>query len=908
MNLSRLNLLCATVVVACTLYGAPALAQRPGTADLVGSVTDESDAVLPAASVVARHQLTGVSHAAITGADGTYRFVSLTPGVYEVTARLDGFRSVAYPDVRVSVGEVARLDFQLALSALSETISVVGRPPAVDVAQTQLGQVVQSEQLANLPVGIRSFVNFASLAPGVNANFARAGASFTAGALSSNGQDNRFANFTIDGAPNNDDLVGQTAAAQTGISVDAILEFQVLTNQASAEYGRNMGTVLNMVTKSGTNVLNGSAWLFARNDALEAINEFTKRAGLEKPPFRQEQFGANIGGPLVRDRTHAFVNVEEILLKIGQTIYVPTRTDLNQTAVTTFTVLNIFGRVDHRLSDRHTLMGRYVTELSPGTVEGAGGGVLPENTTDEEDRDESALVTLTSAWSKSVNQLRISYTGESIRFSNTAGVTPRAEEIHPSFRAGSAQFIQATPFEIPVRWSNRSFQFENSFSLTAGRHELKAGGSYYHAIVDRELFPRLGTFTFANDLPFDRNTPSTYPIRYSVPVGDRSYRGSNHIGAAFVDDRWQARPDLTVNLGVRWEGEAITPDRINFGPRLGLAWDPRGNQKAVLRASYGISYGQSLFQFYELGSVYGPEGVVLFDVRDNGPLGGQFPVNPVLAAYPQVPTLSRSSFPYNPNPDVLDPDRKLPSINTVSVGGQTAIGDVVLKSDYVYSRGRSLFRARDINPYDAQTGLRPDPQFNRIRQFESTANSWYHALLTSATRRFADRYQLQASYTLGRAENDADNPFSLPNDEFNPAADKGDATSNRTHILAVNGMFEASRHVHVSGIYRYLSGDRYSPITVVDANRDLVNDRLAGYDRNTFTGSSFKTLDLRLTGRLPFGTRELQLTADLINTFNWVNYSAPNNVVTGTTLPATFGAPQAALEGRQLQLGVRVNF
>ena len=177
-------------VVACTIYSAPALAQRPGTADLAGSVTDESRAVLPAATVVARNQLTGVSHETITGADGTYRFVSLTPGVYEITARLDGFRSAAYPDFRVSVGEVARLDFELALSALSETITVVARPPAVDVAQTQLGQVVQSEQLANLPVGIRSFVNFASLAPGVNANFARAGASFTAGALSSNGQDN----------------------------------------------------------------------------------------------------------------------------------------------------------------------------------------------------------------------------------------------------------------------------------------------------------------------------------------------------------------------------------------------------------------------------------------------------------------------------------------------------------------------------------------------------------------------------------------------------------------------------------------------------------------------------------------------------------------------------------------------
>ena len=176
------------------------------------------------------------------------------------------------------------------------------------------------------------------------------------------------------------------------------------------------------------------------------------------------------------------------------------------------------------------------------------------------------------------------------------------------------------------------------------------------------------------------------------------------------------------------------------------------------------------------------------------------------------------------------------------------------------------------------------------------------------TKRFSGRYQFQASYTLSRAENDADKPFSLPNDEFNPAADKGRATTDRTHILAVNGQVELTSRLHASGIVRYLSGDRYSPITVVDANRDLVNDRLAGYARNAFAGPSFKTLDLRLTWHVPFGARDVQITGDVINAFNWVNFTAPNNVVVGTTLPVTFGAPQGALEGRQLQLGVRVNF
>jgi hypothetical protein len=276
-----------------------------------------------------------------------------------------------------------------------------------------------------------------------------------------------------------------------------------------------------------------------------------------------------------------------------------------------------------------------------------------------------------------------------------------------------------------------------------------------------------------------------------VPVGDRSFRGSNTVEAAFVDDKWGVRPNLTLNLGLRRERESITPDSNNLAPRLGLAWNPKGHDNLLLRASFGIYYGQALFQFYELAFVYGRDGVEVFDVRDN--------------------------FPRNPNPDVIDPDRELPSIETASVGGQLAFGDVLVKADYVYSRGLHLWRSRDINPFNPQTGSRPDPLFGRIRQFETTASSRYHALQTSLTKRLSHGYQLQVAYTLSDTENDADNAFSLPNDEFDPSADEGSATSDRTHVLAVNGQ------------------------------------------------------------------------------------------VVGTTLPSNFGEPQAALEGRILQLGVRFN-
>ena len=348
---------------------------------------------------------------------------------------------------------------------------------------------------------------------------------------------------------------------------------------------------------------------------------------------------------------------------------------------------------------------------------------------------------MTSVGARRVNQFRFSYAGEDITFTTAAGFTPRAEEIHPSFRAGSAQFIFGTPFEIPVHWTDRSFQFEDTFSIVAGAHDVKIGGSFYHATVTRELFPRLGQFTFGSDLPFDAADPRTYPIRYTVPVGDRSFTGSNEIAAGFVDDRWTASPRLTVNLGLRWERESITPDVDEFraAPRRGLG-SARQPARAAARVLRHL-FGQALFQFYELPQVFGPDGVVVFDVRDNGPLSGQFPASAVLLQYPRIPTFDRASFARNPNPDTIDPDRQLPSVATTSVGGQVAVGDVVIKADYVYARGTNLFRARDINPFDVQTGTRPDPLFNRVRQFETTANSWYHGLLTSVTRRLSGAFR-----------------------------------------------------------------------------------------------------------------------------------------------------------------------
>ena len=466
MNLSRLNLLCATVVVACVLYSAPALAQRPGTADLVGSVTDESRAVLPAATVVARHQLTGVSHDTITGADGTYRFVSLTPGVYEITARMDGFRSVAYPDVRVSVGEVARLDFHLALSALSETITVVARPPAVDVAQTQLGQVVQSEQLANLPVGIRSFINFASLAPGVNANFARAGRVVhrRRAQLQRPGhavrqlhhrrraQQRRLRRPDGGGADRHQPRCDRRIPGPD----QPVLGRVRPQHGHRAQHGDQVGH--QQLQRFGLAVC---AQRRARGDQrvhqAGGLAEAAVRAGAVRRQHRRAD----------RARSHAFfVNSSRSCSKIGQTVFVPTRPDLNQNAATTFNVReHLRPRRSPARAGRHAPDGT----LRHRAVAGHGAGrrrrrAARERRPTKRTATRARWSSLTSTWTTQRQPVPLLVRRRGHPFNTAAGYPVRAEEIHPGFRAGSAQFIFGTPFEVPVHWTDRSFQFEDSFS------------------------------------------------------------------------------------------------------------------------------------------------------------------------------------------------------------------------------------------------------------------------------------------------------------------------------------------------------------------------------------------------------------------------------------------------------------
>ncbi|KAF0247426.1 MAG: putative Cna B-type protein, partial [bacterium] len=727
----------------------------------------------------------------VTNERGGYLFSTIEPGNYQIQVETQGFSTITYKDVRVPVGQSVVVDVQMQVGSISDIITVEAKPPLIDLRQSQVAYYIDQIQIENLPVPFGGFIDFAALVPGITPNFSRAGGSFSIGAISANGIDNRFTNFTVDGAPNNDIFVGQFAAAQCNIPTESIKEFQVIPNLASAEYGRNASAVFNAITKSGTNEFHFAAYGFLRNQRLQTKNEFTKRANLPKPLFNQTQAGFSASGPLKKDHTFFFGNFEYVALKLGQSVLVPGRPDLAISGTNIFRVEDFFGRVDHQINQNNSFKARYATELSPGFFQGLSATVLPENTTTENDRDQQIVVALTtSLGSNKVNELRFSVTREDIGFKPQPGFELKPEELRPNFRAGSPNFIAGTNFEIPVNWNTQDLQFEDNLQYSFGQHDTKFGISYFRSRLDRRFQDRLGQFLFNTNAAFDPSNATTYPIEYRVRVGPIRYLEHNDYFSAFIADKWQPKENLTFNLGLRYERESLTPDPYNFAPRIGIVYSPGKDNKTVIRAAGGLYFSQALFQFIERTTLFNPTGAVNFVARDNGPLAGQLPVNPILRNFPSIPKLDRANFAFNPNPEIAQPGRKLPYVATISVGFQRQITeDLGVKIDYVFSRGINQFRSRDLNAFNPKTQTRPIAQFGRILQYESTANSYYNAMLLSVEKRYAKNFYVQGAYTLSKTINEADTPFQLPNNEFNLRDDRGLSSFDATHILAVQGLY-----------------------------------------------------------------------------------------------------------------------
>ncbi|MEO6235524.1 MAG: TonB-dependent receptor, partial [Vicinamibacterales bacterium] len=295
-------------------------------ATISGAIKDQTGAVLPGVNVVVKNADTGLTRSGVTDTNGYFTMPGLPPGTYDVGASLPGF-GAAVDRVTLAVAQEAGLNLILRIGGARESMTIVGGSSTVDTRSAAMSAVVTEKTISELPLNGRNYIDLALLQPGV-ANFTEkdsgAGSSNRGAKLNINGMTFRSNSFLLDGA----NMRGYTgtvtgSAAGTTLGVETIQEFRVVTNAYSADYGRAMGGIINLVTKSGTNTMHGSGFEFVRNSALDARDFFDR--GAEPPPFRRNQFGASFGGPIRKDRLFFFGGTERLQEDLGITMtsYVP---------------------------------------------------------------------------------------------------------------------------------------------------------------------------------------------------------------------------------------------------------------------------------------------------------------------------------------------------------------------------------------------------------------------------------------------------------------------------------------------------------------------------------------------------------------------------------------------------------
>lgn len=874
---------------------------QEGTATLRGTITDPNGSVVPATTVSIANQETGINRrTAVTNNAGSFVFSALTPGLYRIIVEKTGFKKALKDNVKLDVGEAQDFNFVLEVGGTEETVNVTSDPALVETSSSKIGGHISQEELIELPSINRNFIGFVGLVPGVVPNISTE--SFGSDAVSVNGQDPRYNNYLLDSANNNDDVIGQRAGSQARTALEAVQEFQVLTNQFDAEFGRTSGGIINAITKSGTNAFHGSGFGFFQDTSLNSNNHLASLNNLPKPDAKMQQFGGTIGGPIKKNLAHFFFSYERTNIDQGVVIDIPARPSLNTSTATATRADNSLLRGDIQPTNDHQVSVRWLRENSPQLNQIIPVGTRPVSlaaSREEADLDQ----TIVGGWtynlrSNMINDLRLSWTQEDVAFANPAfnAGTPMAE-LPPTLQFNTFVDQQSNVAQARV---NDSYRLADTFTWVKGSHTMKFGVDYNYVTADSLTEDNLnGTFIFFTDLPFNAADPRSYPDRLQIRVGGplRTLM-INHNASVFGQDTWKVNRKLTLNLGLRYDDETISEDNNNISPRLGFAWDIFGDSKTVVRGGFGTFYQNTPFELitaFRTGGPFSSSFVRNFPGPtatqfDPGPRNGLFPTHPLLVNGPTVDRavldsiVGTGALLPNGTPVVDNTERRMPYTRSFTIGFQRELmSNLALTADYIHSDGIDQFLTVNLNP-----GQRATPTSTVITRQHATLgaviqNSFvpvvtdifgntpfetlpvtsvttrvndgrtkYDALQLSLDKRFSQGLQFKTSYTLssGRGNTTGNG---VPNAQFQTqtglglAENEGPTAFDRRHNFVVSGLYKVpyTRGLIVSTIVRYLSGQPFTIFnSTIDANQNGINvDPLpAGAFTNSRTFANGETL------------------------------------------------------------------
>ena len=815
---------------------ASVLGQQAAKATLTGTVTDPNGAVVPGASVTATQTATGVRRETVSNDEGLYVLTDLAPGEYEVRVEAKGFVIRLVTNLSLQVGQTVTLNSPLEVRGTTEKTEQFASPPLIDTRDSLVQGVVESREVESLPLNGRNFLELALLVPG-NApapNFDPTKTNTVV--ISSAGQLGRGGNVTVDGADNNDDVVGGPVQ---NISQEAIREFQIATNRFSAQQGRSGSSVINVVTKAGGNELHGSGSVYFRNQELQGLPATFDRNLGETPPFDRQQYSFALGGPIKKDRAWFFGSFEyrnqDGVVLVGER-NLATRSIVRGFAPSPLDDFLTTERLDWAPTNRDQLNFRYSFQRDKGInastlIRSIGSASQRQSSLN---KTHSFLANYTRVISPTdINSFNFSF---SDFLNDTLPVTPGPQLTFPSLQDGAS-------FRVPQQTKQRRFQFTDTFTFIRGNHTFYAGGEIQRVQSDLDLKVfQQGRIELIEDFPdFDRNGDGRvddndllFAVTLRSGVPDRSLLlpdTDNTYIAAFLQDDWKVHPQLTLNLGLRYELDTdvknvsrvdqlnplILPflngerkrDKNNFAPRVGLNFSTK-DMRTSIHAGYGIYYDRVTLEIQTLergldgralpvevraGNLFFIPPPFLFD-----PVNGVFPPGAPTLADPFTGFVLPGAGAGGIN--IIDNDLQNPMVHQMNIGVQHGLGgDFALRADYIRNVGTHFIIGRVIGtvPFNPVVG---GPEI--VKNLESSVRTKYDGLLVSLEKRLAKRYQFRASYTLSRAFNFANDdqiPFSNgPIDSSNLQLEYGPTPNDQRHRFSFSGVFQLPWDLRVAPI------------------------------------------------------------------------------------------------------------
>ena len=939
----------------------PALAQSTAiNGTIEGTVKDDQGAVLPGVTVTVANLDTGDQRVVVTNERGLYRAPLLSLGTYRVVAELQGFKKFEQTGVSLRAGQTAVIDLSLTVGAIAETVLVTADSPLIDLARIEQGRTLSEEEIKTLPLTSRNPYNFALLQPGVVGFETN---EFGVPRITANGALLRV-NYQVDGS--NNTQKDRAGLRQMPMSEVMIREVKVVTSGYAPEFGQTMGMVYNAITPSGTNTFKGQgSYRLQRQSMVEM--PFFAAANAVKPPTDVNVYTFDLGGPLVKDKTHFFGGYEhterdlsglsvitispvnQALLGLNEPAYMPR--GLN----TEFAI----GKIDHQINSANRLSVRYMFFDNFITANVGGGLNSVQRANDFADRQHSTAGQLISTiGSNMLNELRVQYaTRAQSRVANAQSGTGPAINVTGVANFGGS--VAATS-DVGFGFTQNVMQVNNSTTLLRGNHAFKAGFDLQF-VADTRQAGAAQLYTFPNAAAYLAAQSGVNRFGYTSFTQYFGLPGLEYNTAQyglFIQDDWRVTPDLKVLYGVRYDlygvpdGDPNAPiatsrefptSANNFAPRLGMAWSLGSDKKTVLRANTGIMYDQTLNAIYEQA---------LANNGTNARASASF--TPTQAGAPAFPAVLSAGAGATPNLAwTVDPDFKVARSWQNNVQIERALGDnysIGVGASYV--TGYNLPVVTNINLINptgtTSDGLpvfatavnadtRRDPRYNVINSVQSPGDSTYQNMTLQFTRRTYKGIGFDVAYTLGKSEDNAPITGVLSvqgdagrTDVTNLDRDLGPNILDQRHTFVASVV--AMPTFEIDGIGGAILNNNVFGLAIQSAsgipvnlrsNRELNNDgtasdRPSGVARNSLTLPSRTNFDFRYSRKIRIGgTMAAEIIGEVKNLFNTeqvsgVNATVPTDLLGVPTGPLpTSGkdlTPTGGYEQRQFQLGFKFTF